>query len=149
MLRTFLTLGFSLLLLLPATAQTSEEEIGKTLAGAFLQSAPLLKAPKPIKDKTTVDVPMRGGRELSVLSSAYCLRGVTASGAYVRQGTIAVDPRVIPMGSRLFVPGYGWGVAADTGGMVRGNVIDVWFPTARQCYDWGLRRVNIRVFPPR
>ncbi len=147
MSRLFLVLLF--FVTMPAFAQTSEEDVGTTLAAAFRDSALTLKAPKPVKEKTTVDVPLRGGRELSVLSSAYCLRGITASGSYVRHGTIAVDPRVIPMGSRIFVPGYGWGVAADTGGMIKGNVIDIWLPTARQCYDWGVRRVRIRVFPRR
>jgi 3D (Asp-Asp-Asp) domain-containing protein len=56
---------------------------------------------------------------------------------------VAVDPSVIPLGTRLTIPGYGAGVAADTGGNVHGNVIDVWFPTRQQALAWGRRTVTI------
>ena len=68
----------------------------------------------------------RAGYRLPVLKTAYCLRGRTRSGGYVHPGSIAVDPRLIPLGSRLFVPGYGWGRAEDTGSAVLGHHIDVW-----------------------
>jgi 3D (Asp-Asp-Asp) domain-containing protein len=58
--------------------------------------------------------------------TAYCLRGHTASGTPVGWGTIAVDPAVIPMRSRVWVQGYGHGVALDTGSAVRGYHVDVW-----------------------
>jgi 3D (Asp-Asp-Asp) domain-containing protein len=51
--------------------------------------------------------------------------GVTATGVQVTRGIVAVDPTVIPLGSRLYVPGYGFAVAADTGGAVKGNIIDL------------------------
>jgi 3D (Asp-Asp-Asp) domain-containing protein len=50
--------------------------------------------------------------------TSYCLRGHTASGTYVHWGSIAVDPRLIPMGSKIFVPGYGYGRAEDTGSAI-------------------------------
>ncbi len=53
--------------------------------------------------------------------------GVTATGARMRHGIVAVDPRVISLGSRVYVPGYGVGLAADTGGAIRGNRIDLGF----------------------
>lgn len=87
-----------------------------------------------------------GGRTLTVHASAYCLRGRTASGSYTQPGTIAVDPRVIPMGTKLYIPGYGWGRAADTGGIILGNRIDLWFPSSAQCYSWGVREVTITVY---
>ncbi len=52
-------------------------------------------------------------------------------------GVVAVDPTVIPLGSRLTIPGYGTGIAADTGGAVHGNVIDLWFPTLRASASLG------------
>ena len=55
----------------------------------------------------------------------------------------AVDPAVIPLGTRFFVPGYGEAVAADVGASVRGNEIDVWFPTRAQALAWGRRTVAI------
>jgi resuscitation-promoting factor RpfB len=56
---------------------------------------------------------------------------------------VAVDPSVIPLGTRLHVPGYGDAVAADTGGAVRGAMIDVWFPTVAQARAWGRRSVVV------
>src|SRR5258708_6715988 len=53
-------------------------------------------------------------RPLHVTASAYALRGRTCQGTFTTHGTIAVDPRVIPYGSRIYVPGYGWGRALDT-----------------------------------
>lgn len=88
-----------------------------------------------------------GGRSLNVMAYSYCLSGRTASGRATAPGIVAVDTRVIPMGSKLYIPGYGWGVAADTGGAINGNKIDVWFPTLGQCYQWGVRPVTIKVFP--
>lgn len=134
---------------------TSEEvdgqPVGREVSKMFLTAGAAIKAPVPEKkpDPDTQPLDLEGGHSLSVLSYAYCLRGVTASGRYTKHGTIAVDPRVIPLGSRLYVPGYGWGIAADTGGLISGNKIDLWKPTARDCYNWGVRRVTIKVFPPR
>ncbi|EGD50148.1 3D domain-containing protein [Thermoanaerobacter ethanolicus JW 200] len=51
--------------------------------------------------------------------------GITATGTKATRGVIAVDPRVIPLGTRLYVEGYGFGIAADTGGAIKGDKIDV------------------------
>jgi peptidoglycan DL-endopeptidase CwlO len=83
------------------------------------------------------------GKKLTVSSTGYCLRGTTATGIPVAWGVIAVDPAVIPLGTRMFVPGYGEGVAADTGSAVRGAMIDLWFPSCPQALDWGWRTVTI------
>jgi len=56
---------------------------------------------------------------------------------------VAVDPSVIPLGTRLTIPGYGEGVAADTGGAVSGSLVDLWFPTIAQANAWGRRTVTI------
>lgn len=88
------------------------------------------------------------GQRMTVHSTAYCLQGFTARGTRVALGTIAVDPGVIPLGSLVYVEGYGWARALDTGGAIRGRFIDVWFPTLGQCYQWGSRPVNVVVFPP-
>lgn len=90
--------------------------------------------------------PKGAGRQITVQSTAYCLRGFTARGTQVRYGTVAVDPRIIPLGSKIYIPGYGWGQALDTGGAIRGNIIDIWLPSLGQCYQWGNRSVTITVF---
>jgi cystine transport system substrate-binding protein len=83
------------------------------------------------------------GRTLTVSSTGYALPGRTATGIPVGWGVIAVDPAVIPLGTRLTVPGYGEGVAADTGSAVRGATIDLWFPSLGQARAWGRRTVTI------
>jgi 3D (Asp-Asp-Asp) domain-containing protein/peptidoglycan hydrolase CwlO-like protein len=87
--------------------------------------------------------PPPGGRQMTVSSTGYCLRGTTATGIPVAPGVVAVDPAVIPLGTRMFVPGYGKGVAADTGSAVRGAMIDLWFSSCDQALDWGQRTVTI------
>jgi 3D (Asp-Asp-Asp) domain-containing protein len=69
--------------------------------------------------------------------------GRTATGLPVGPGIVAVDPAVIPLGTRLSIPGYGEGVAADTGGAVQGLTIDLWFPTLAEARAWGRRTVTI------
>jgi 3D (Asp-Asp-Asp) domain-containing protein len=61
-------------------------------------------------------------------------------------GVIAVDPAVIPLGTRVFVPGYGPAVAADVGSSIRGNIIDLWMPSTAKAQAWGRRSVTITVY---
>jgi 3D (Asp-Asp-Asp) domain-containing protein len=70
--------------------------------------------------------PPRSGGTMSVLATGYCLTGKTATGLPVGPGIVAVDPGVIPLGTRMTIPGYGEGVAADVGGGIKGAHIDVW-----------------------
>jgi len=93
---------------------------------------------------TTIPSPPVGsGQEMTVTATGYSLMGHTATGMPVGWGVVAVDPSVIPLGTRMSIPGYGEGVAADTGGAVRGATIDLWFPTPAQARAWGRRTVTI------
>jgi len=85
----------------------------------------------------------QGGRTLTVRATGYSLKGRTATGVSVGYGIVAVDPSVIPLGTKMTIPGYGEGVAADTGGAVAGARIDVWFPTRAEALAWGTRTVSI------
>jgi len=87
--------------------------------------------------------PATGETTMTVTATAYTLTGSTATGAPVGYGVVAVDPSVIPLGTRMTIPGYGEGVAADTGGAIQGAVIDLWFPTAADAASWGRRTVTI------
>jgi 3D (Asp-Asp-Asp) domain-containing protein len=84
-----------------------------------------------------------GARTLTVTSTGYSMPGRTATGLPVGPGIVAVDPAVIPLGTRLSIPGYGEGVAADTGGAVQGLTIDLWFATLAEAMAWGRRTVTI------
>lgn len=69
--------------------------------------------------------------------------GRTASGYRAGHGIVAVDPRVIPLGTRLYIPGYGWAVAGDTGGDIVGNRIDLGFDSLRDAMEFGRRDVTV------
>ena len=84
-----------------------------------------------------------GTRILTVTSTGYSMPGRTATGLPVGPGIVSVDPAVIPLGTRLSIPGYGEGVAADTGGAVQGLTIDLWFPTLAEARAWGRRTITI------
>ena len=83
--------------------------------------------------------------------TAYCngCSGRTATGFDLRANpgakVIAVDPRVIPLGTKVYVEGYGYAVAADTGGAIKGHKIDVFFPTKTEAFRWGVRKVKIKI----
>ena len=77
--------------------------------------------------------------------------GHTATGINLRANpnvkVIAVDPRIIPLGTKVYVEGYGYAVAADTGSAINGYKIDVFFPTRSDAYRWGCRKVKIKILP--
>jgi peptidoglycan DL-endopeptidase CwlO len=113
---------------------------------SFRAQAPLRDAPPPPPvgaptGQRLSDAPR--GRTLVVVSTGYDLPGTTATGLPVGQGIAAVDPTVIPLGTRLSIPGYGDAVAADTGPAIRGNRIDLWFPTRNLALGWGWRTLTI------
>lgn len=97
----------------------------------------------------------RGGdatysRSLTCIATAYSDSGRTASGMTTSRNpggysTIAVDPRVIPMGSKLYIPGYGYAIAADTGGAIKGNKVDLYVSSSSEAYAWGVRTVTVYV----
>ena len=89
--------------------------------------------------------PPAGKRRLTVSATCYDLPGHTATGMPVGQGVVAVDPSVIPLGTRMYIPGYGNGVAADVGGGIKGATIDLWM-TPSQCAGWGRRTVTITLY---
>ena len=78
-----------------------------------------------------------------MLATGYSLTGHTATGVPVGYGVVAVDPGVIALGTKMTIPGYGEGVAADTGGAVSGAHIDLWFPTEAEALAWGSRTVTV------
>ena len=104
-----------------------------------------------------IQVASRGsenGKEIYVTSTAYTAScngcsGTTATGVNLHANpnakVIAVDPRVIPLGSKVYVDGYGYAIASDTGGAIKGNKIDVFFPSKSDAYRWGRKTVKIKV----
>jgi 3D (Asp-Asp-Asp) domain-containing protein len=101
--------------------------------------------PPPAAPRAAATSSAPAGRTLRVSATGYSLGGHTATGMPVGWGVVAVDPSLIPLGTRLVVPGYGEAVAADVGSGVRGAMIDLWFPTLAQARAWGRRTVTIRI----
>lgn len=77
--------------------------------------------------------------------------GITATGTRAKVGTIAVDPRLIPLGTKVYIeglngaPNYGYAVAEDTGGAIKGEIIDLYFNSHKETINWGRQQVNIYV----
>ena len=86
------------------------------------------------------------GYRIKVDAVAYYLPGRTALGVPVRKGVVAVDPQLIPLGTKLHVPGYGPSLAADVGTAIKGRIIDLWFPSTDEARAWGRRSVTITVY---
>lgn len=74
--------------------------------------------------------------------------GITASGTVARPGTVAADPRVLPFGTIVYVPGYGYGVVEDRGGDIQGHKLDLYFNSHRAALKWGRVRKDVKVWLP-
>ena len=69
----------------------------------------------------------------------------TATGTWPSRGTVAVDPEVIPLWTKLYIEGYGEAVAADTGGAIKGQIIDLYMESEDECWQWGRQTVEVVV----
>jgi 3D (Asp-Asp-Asp) domain-containing protein len=92
---------------------------------------------------TVAGAPVGRSGTLTVTATGYSMHGRTSTGAPAGWGVVAVDPSTIPLGTRMTIPGYGEGFAADTGSAIQGATIDLWFPTLAQARAWGRRTVSI------
>lgn len=72
-------------------------------------------------------------------------KGITFTGTKARPGIAAVDPAVIPLGSVLYVPGYGYARAEDIGGAIKGNRIDLYFENRSDALKWGRKRMRVEI----
>jgi uncharacterized protein YabE (DUF348 family) len=142
------------------------KEVSRNLVSEKLKSEPV----KAIIALGTVGVytPSRGGdiryiKKLNVRATAYTADynctgkgpddpylGITSTGARAKRNpdgysTVAVDPRVIPLGTKMWVDGYGYAIAEDIGGAIKGNKIDLYFHSSDEMWNWGARNVNIYI----
>jgi 3D (Asp-Asp-Asp) domain-containing protein/peptidoglycan hydrolase CwlO-like protein len=126
-----------------ASIETAKAEVAPSIssigAEALLPPPPPSPQPSPAPQAPVT----KSGRRLTVVATAYTIRGTTATGIPTGPGVVAVDPSVIPLGTRMTIPGYGEGVAADTGGGIKGLRIDVWVPTQAAAAQWNWQTVTI------
>lgn len=139
------TIRVGQVLTLPAKKSAAKKTTTKKKA---VKKAPAKK--KVVKKKAPAKKVLKTVR---VSSSAYsrAQRGMsnyTATGIDLRKKSkvIAVDPKVIKLGSKVYVPGYGEAIAGDIGGAIRGKKIDVHMNSVNACYNWGRRTVNVKVY---
>ncbi|MFD2618445.1 LysM peptidoglycan-binding domain-containing protein [Terrilactibacillus laevilacticus] len=113
--------------------------------------------PAAKKKTTSKKVSSKKYRTIRVSSTAYTIKssggsGITATGINLRKHpntkVISVNPKLIPLGSKVYVPGYGNAIAGDTGGAMHRNkyVIDLYVPTYKKAIQWGRRTVTIKVY---
>ncbi|MFL5937539.1 MAG: 3D domain-containing protein [Gaiellaceae bacterium] len=131
----------SLIAQLSARRDLEEKQIARI--DALAQASAAASTPAPAQASAPDAAVSAGAGTLTVTATAYSTEGTTATGLPAGWGTVAVDPSVIPLGTRLTIPGYGEGVAADTGSAVAGSTIDLWFPTKQQALAWGRRVVVV------
>lgn len=101
--------------------------------------------------RSVVPVRLAGGHEMEAVVTAYApgddgVDGITATGLPMDRGVVAVDPEVIPLGSVVYVPGYGYALACDVGGAIKGRRMDVYLSSRREAIAWGVRRVRVVVY---
>lgn len=128
-------------------------EVSRDIKSSKVISEPVNKL---VVQGTRKTVASRGEQSLDyksvvyVEATAYDGGGITATGTVpVRNcdgiSTVAVDPRVIPLGSLVYVEGYGQAIAADTGGAIKGNIVDVYLSSKEEAINWG-RKHNVAVY---
>ena len=105
-------------------------------------SAPGTTRPAPSRAPTST-AGARGALLGSFEVSCHTGKGVTASGRASSREVVSVDPRVVPLGTRLVIDKVGTRVAADTGGRIRGRRLDIWEPSAAACTRFGRRQLRV------
>ena len=86
------------------------------------------------------------GEKLTVSATAYSGDSITSTGTVPKWGTIAVDPNVIPYGTKVYIPQFGkYFIAEDCGGGIKGNKIDIFMNSESQCNSWGKRTIDIYI----
>jgi 3D (Asp-Asp-Asp) domain-containing protein len=143
---------------MPVRARHRRRQVAPTaallgaVAGGILLAACSDAAPPPASPDTTGSVQSlaptstaaaRGALLGSFEVTCHTGKGITASGRPSSPETVSVDPRVVPLGTRLVIEGVGTRVAADTGRSIRGQRLDIWEPSAAACTRFGRRLLRV------
>lgn len=129
----------------------------KAVSSAVVKTQTIKPVIHEVYDVGTARLDIKPVRTYTMSATAYSNRASTIldgkdhlygySGLWLHYGTCAVDRRLIPMGTVLYVEGYGYAVAADTGSSINGNCIDLFFNSYGDACDWGRQSVNVYVLP--
>lgn len=129
---------------------TRKRVVNTTTAETAETSAITEETNNTTETKTVNSALLENARGFS--ATAYCLKGRTANGGSVRRGIVAADPRVLPLGTRIFLNAGGYSgsyIVADTGGGVKGRKLDIWVPTCSEAVKFGRRSVSVSVVAKR
>ena len=112
--------------------------------GGYWLASTVIDAVRTSPARAVPASPTTAGRPLgSFVVTCYDLTGRTASGAFTSMATVAVDPSVIALGTKIYIQGVGYRYAQDTGGAIRGRRLDIWEPTYADCMSWGVRSAGV------
>ena len=137
-------------------ASIVQKDEGQSNTSAIKAAAIASSAPEVNKsmEQVTKSSEKPDGKTIAVKATAYTAKcdgcsGVTYTGVDLNKNrnakVIAVDPKVIPLGTEVYVEGYGYAIAADIGSAIKGNRIDIHLPTKKEAYSWGVRNVNVTI----
>lgn len=137
----------------PMTQVNSNEEAGLAVV-EVVEETPQVVEQEPVlsfHERLEYQVSRGEIRAIQVTATAYTASEdeggeVTATGKYAERGMIAVDPRVIPLGARVYVEGYGYATAEDTGSAIKGHKIDLVMDSKSEAYAWGRKSVKVYIF---
>jgi 3D (Asp-Asp-Asp) domain-containing protein/LysM repeat protein len=141
----------------PQAEATTESAPGvEASAPAPVESVPAVEAPAPAPAESApaVEAAAPSPKEITVEATAYTAScegcsGITATGINLlenpNQKVISVDPSVIPLGSKVYVEGYGEAIAGDTGGAIQGNKIDVFIPSKQDAINFGRKQLKVTI----
>ncbi|MEA4925736.1 MAG: 3D domain-containing protein [Syntrophomonadaceae bacterium] len=126
-------------------------------APAASKNEPVKVAEKPaaaVSRGSSGSTSARTGKVITMVATGYdgcyeCNKPYYGYPSYIglplERGIVAVDPKVIPMGTRLYVEGYGEAIAADQGNAIKGNRIDLYFDTHQEALKWGMKTVKVTI----
>lgn len=116
-----------------------------TFGAITINADEILSAKKSVKTKVVKTVSSKTVGARTFNATAYCLKGRMANGQTVHSGAIAADPRVLPLGTKVYIEGMGSYVVKDTGGAIKGNKIDVWLASCSQARKFGRRPLQLTI----
>jgi 3D (Asp-Asp-Asp) domain-containing protein len=157
---TILTLSLGVALLFQTNVEAtaldtnSQEQFNTTIVTPDVDTIETTSETVSTEEETNFEEEGSAGSEtkgegMAFRATCYCLRGKTASGAMVRRGIVAADPRILPLGTRISVSNAGrysgTYLVADTGGVIKGKILDIWVPSCGEAIAWGRRGVTVSV----
>jgi 3D (Asp-Asp-Asp) domain-containing protein len=134
-------------IILAEKSEASNEGQAVETPSPVVQEEPVSQEPVSVESQEET-------KEITVTATAYTAScegcsGITATGVNIKDNpdkkVISVDPSVIPLGTEVYVEGYGYAVAADTGGAIKGNKIDVFIPDKQDAINWGKKQVEVKI----